>query len=86
MVKREVKMCEHFPKPLLASNLLTIAHRKLHDQLRIKLRGEDIFHLSIGGTENSHMNGLDASQDEELRLLVQLIHHKREVLIRKRKR
>lgn len=78
-------MCNHFPKPLLASYLLTIAQRKkLHDQLRIKVRGEDIFHLLIGGAENSRINGLDAGQDEEFRPLAQSIHHKREVFIRKK--
>lgn len=59
-------MCRHFSNLLLANYLLRIAQRKLHEQLKIKLRGKDMFHLLIGGAENSRVNGLDAGWDEEL--------------------
>lgn len=77
-------MCKHFPKPVFAPDLLKIAQRKLYEQLRIKLRGEDIFHFLIERTENSHVNGLDAGRDEELRPFVQSTHHRREVLIKEK--
>lgn len=44
-----------------------------------------MFHLLIGGAEDSHGNGLDAGQGE-LKPLVQSVHRKREVLIREKKR